>query len=282
MSIIKGIEVAKKMMAEMEPRIAALKDRGIEPQATIIRVGAKEEDLAYERMAIKKMETLGMKVSCLQLEETISQEDFEVAVAEVNDNPLVHGILLFRPLPKHLDETPVLECINPLKDADGICPANLYKVMVGDKTGFAPCTAEAALAMIDHMGIDLTGKRVVVVGRSLVVGKPFVFLALNRNATVTVCHTRTKDLAAECQNADVIVVAVGRSGLLTGEHLKEGAVVVDVGINVDEEGNMTGDVDFASAEPKCEFITPVPGGVGSVTTTMLAEHVIRGAELLTR
>ena len=188
------------------------------------------------------------------------------------------GILLLRPLPKHIDEKEVERRINPKKDIDGISPYNMAKVYAGEKDGFAPCTAEAVLEMLDFAGIDLTGKRVTVIGRSLVIGKPVAQLLMGKNATVTVCHTRTKEIESRCAEAEVLVAAAGSPKMVTPSYVKEGAIVIDVGINVDSNGNLCGDVDFDSVASHTSIITPVPGGVGSVTTSVLAKHVLRAAK----
>lgn len=257
-----------------------LKDRGILPSLTIVRVGARPDDLAYERGARKRMEMIGIECKVVELPETITQAEFEKTFFKINEDPKVHGILLFRPLPGHLDEGPVVSRINPLKDVDCMCPVNIAKVFSGDETGHAPCTPEAVMEMLDYYKIDPKGKKVTVIGRSMVVGKPLSMMLLKRHATVTICHTRTKDLTATCREAEILVAAAGKARMVTADMVGDGAVVVDVGINVDDKGNLCGDVDFEAAEPVTSYISPVPRGVGSVTSSVLAKHVLKAAEYL--
>ena len=275
-----GAEVAKAMKERIISRGDRLKQEGIIPCLTIIRIGERPDDLSYERGAKKRMELTGIECRVKELPEDISQEEFEGEFRKVNADETVHGILLFRPLPAHLDEEPVRKMINPYKDVDCMSDVNLAKVFAGDQSGFAPCTAEAVMEMLEHYGIDVCGKKVTVVGRSMVVGRPLAMLMLQKNATVTVCHTRTAELAETCRNADILVAAAGRAKMITSDMIGEGASVADVGINADAEGKMCGDVDYEGALEKASFISPVPRGVGSVTTSVLALHVIKAAEYL--
>lgn len=278
--LMKGADVAKTMKEELTAEARRLKDRGILPSLTIVRVGARPDDLAYERGARKRMEMIGIECKVVELPETITQAEFEKTFFKINEDPKVHGILLFRPLPGHLDEGPVVSRINPLKDVDCMCPVNIAKVFSGDETGHAPCTPEAVMEMLDYYKIDPRGKKVTVIGRSMVVGKPLSMLLLKRHATVTICHTRTKDLSATCREAEILVAAAGKARMVTADMIGDGAVVVDVGINVDAKGNLCGDVDFNAAEPVTSYISPVPRGVGSVTSSVLAKHVLKAAEYL--
>lgn len=275
--VMKGSEVAKAMKETLIRKTEVLKEKGVSPCLTIIRVGERPDDLAYERGAKKRMELSGIECRVRELPENIGQKDFEREFAKINEDPSVHGILLFRPLPSHLDEEPVRASIHPYKDVDCMSDTNIAKVFSGDETGFAPCTAEAVIEMLEHFHIDLTGKKVTVVGRSMVVGRPLSMLLLRRNATVTICHTRTADLAGECRSAQILVAAAGKAKMITGDMVGTDTVVVDVGINVDENGDLCGDVEFSGAQEKASYISPVPGGVGSVTTSVLAAHVLRGA-----
>ena len=275
--LMKGADVANAMKEVLINKVESLKEKGVNPCLTIVRVGNRPDDLSYERGAKKRMETIGIECRILELPEDIQQEDFEKEFAAVNDDPTVHGILLFRPLPNHLDEEPVIASVNPEKDMDCMSPVNMAKIFAGDENGYAPCTAEAVIEMFAHYGIDLTGKRVTVVGRSMVVGKPLAMMLLKKNATITVCHTRTADLPETCRNAEILVAAAGKAKMITADMVGEGAVVADVGINVDESGNLCGDVDFEAVEPKASYISPVPRGVGSITTSVLAKHVVRAA-----
>ncbi len=278
--IMKGSEVVAAMKEELLHEGEELARQGIIPQAGIVRVGARPDDLAYERGARKRMEAVGIRGVVTELPEDISQAAFQQAFAAVNDDPATHGILLFRPLPKHLDEEPVRTMINPVKDIDGMSPINMAKVFSGDESGFAPCTPEAVMDVLAHYNIELKGKRVTVVGRSMVVGKPLAMLLLKQHATVTICHTRTVDLPGTCRNAEVLIAAAGKARMITADFVAPGAVVVDVGINVDEAGNLCGDVDYEAVAPLAASITPVPGGVGTVTSSVLASHVIRAARKL--
>lgn len=257
-----------------------MEKKDLVPNLTIIRVGAREDDLAYERGAKKRMELTGIDCKVVELAEDISQEELEEKFGQINADPKVHGILLFRPLPKHLNEDPLRMMINPYKDVDGMSPVNMAKVFSGDTSGHAPCTAEAVMEMLDYYQIDLTGKKVAIVGRSMVVGRPLAMLMLKKNATVTICHTRTKDLPGTLREAEVLVAAAGKARMITGDMVGEGAIVADVGINVDQNGNLCGDVDYEAAEKKAAYISPVPRGVGSVTTSVLAKHVLKSVELL--
>lgn len=278
--LMKGADVAKTMKEDLTGEARRLKDRGNLPSLTIVRVGARPDDLAYERGARKRMEMIGIECKVVELPETITQAEFEKTFFKINEDPKVHGILLFRPLPGHLDEGPVVSRINPLKDVDCMCPVNIAKVFSGDETGHAPCTPEAVMEMLDYYKIDPRGKKVTVIGRSMVVGKPLSMLLLKRHATVTICHTRTKDLSATCREAEILVAAAGKARMVTADMIGDGAVVVDVGINVDAKGNLCGDVDFNAAEPVTSYISPVPRGVGSVTSSVLAKHVLKAAEYL--
>jgi methylenetetrahydrofolate dehydrogenase (NADP+)/methenyltetrahydrofolate cyclohydrolase len=238
---------------------------------------AKPDDLAYERGAVKRCEGLGIKCVVNEYPENTGQEDLIREIQKINADKSVHGILLFRPLPKHLDINVIKHIISPEKDIDCLNPVNVAKVFEGDETGFAPCTPAAVVEMLDYFKIDVTGKRVVIIGRSLVVGKPLSMLLLKKNATVTVCHTKTRDIEKICKSAEILIAAAGAARMVTAEHVSPGQVVVDVGINVDENGNLCGDVDFDAVEKIVDFITPVPKGVGTVTSSVLAKHVIKAA-----
>lgn len=279
-TVMRGTDVAKAMKEELIKAVSRLRSDGICPCLGMIRVGARPDDLAYERGARKRMELTGIDCRVFELPEDIGQEEFEKAFARVNDDPEIHGILLLRPLPGHLDEEPVKAMIHPFKDVDCMCEANIAKIFAGDETGYAPCTPQAVLEMLDYYGIEPEGRKVTVVGRSMVAGKPLAMLLLKRNATVTICHTRTKDLAEACREAEILIAAAGKARMITADMVRKEAVVVDVGINVDEEGNMCGDVDYEAAAQKAAYISPVPGGVGSITSSVLAEHVVRAAESL--
>ncbi len=277
--IMKGTEVARAMKEQLKQETEQLRAQGVFPQLTIMRVGARPDDLAYERGARKRMELVGIECNVVELPEQISRQELEEAVRKVNGDPKVHGILLFRPLPPHLNEEAVIHLVDPAKDVDGMTPENIAKVFSGDDSGFAPCTPQAVIRMLEYYGIELQGKRVTVIGRSMVVGKPLSMLLLKKHATVTICHTRTVDLQETCRNAEILIAAAGSARMVTEEMAGTGAVVVDVGINVDPSGQLCGDVDFDAVEKKASYVSPVPGGVGSVTSSVLAEHVIKAAKM---
>lgn len=276
METLKGLPVANaindRIMETMKTWTGRL------PHLAIIRVGERPDDMSYERGATKKMEKVGFDCTSYTFPADIDNETFQKEFDRINEDDNIDGILLLRPLPKHLDEQAVVNRINPRKDLDGISPANMAKVYAGDETGFAPCTAEAVIEMLDYAGVDLKGKRVAVVGRSLVIGKPVAMLLMKKNATITVCHTKTVDMAGTCRNAEVVVAAAGVARMIDSSYVSDGAVVIDVGINVDEEGNLCGDVNFDDISTKASIATPVPGGVGSVTTSVLAKHLLAAAQ----
>lgn len=278
MTVLKGIEVAKAINEEIKNEMTTWGEKPL-PKLAIIRVGEKPDDMAYERGAMKKMEKVGFLVSSYIYKEDISNEEFLQEFQKINNDPSVDGILLLKPLPKQIDEKEVERRIDPRKDLDGISPYNMAKVYAGEKDGFAPCTAEAVIEMLDYAKVDLTGKRVTVIGRSLVIGKPVAQLLIRKNATVTTCHTRTKDMPARCKEAEILIAAAGVAKMVTSDYVSENAVVIDVGINVDSDGNLCGDVDFDSVAEHTSLITPVPGGVGSVTTSVLAKHLLRAAQM---
>lgn len=276
---MRGAPVAKALGAKLAERVGRLADEGVVPTLAIIRVGDRPDDLTYERAATKRCEGLGMAVRRVVLHQGCAQEELLGAIREANSDPSVHGCLLFRPLPEHLDEVQACEELAFQKDVDGVTRASSFGVYASQSLGFSPCTAEACVCLLDHYDVALDGARVTVVGRSLVIGRPVAMLLQARDATVTLCHSHTVDLAGACREADVIVVATGRPNTLRPEHVRPGQVVVDVGINWDEENQrLVGDVDFEGVAPIVRAITPVPRGVGSVTTAVLAEHVVRAAE----
>lgn len=274
----KGAPVAQALTERLATRADELKARGIIPTLAIVRVGERPEDLSYERGALKRCEKVGIRVKQFTLPEGSSHGDLLAVIEQINGDREIHGCLLFRPLPPHMDEAVICAALDPAKDVDGITAGSLASVFTGSGAGYPPCTAQACMEILDYYGCDLTGKRAVVVGRSLVVGKPLSMLLLGKNATVTLCHTRTADLAAECRRAEVLIAAAGRANMISRDHLASGQLVLDVGINVDENGNLVGDVDFAAADEIVGAVTPVPGGVGAVTTSVLAAHVLQAAE----
>ena len=277
-TILKGAAVTAALNQSLTDRTSALKEKGILPTLAIVRVGERGDDISYEKGAIKRCEKIGVGVKQFLLPADVPEETLLATIEEINADPAIHGCLLFRPLPGHIDGERIRRALAPQKDVDGITDGSLAGVFSGSGEGYPPCTAQACMEILDHYGYPLQGKKAVVVGRSLVVGKPAAMLLLQKNATVTVCHTRTADMPALCREAEVLIVAAGKAGVVGKEYLSPGQVVIDVGIHVLEDGKLTGDVKFEEAEPIVEAITPVPGGVGTVTTSVLVKHVVEAAE----
>ncbi|NOY70096.1 MAG: bifunctional 5,10-methylenetetrahydrofolate dehydrogenase/5,10-methenyltetrahydrofolate cyclohydrolase [Deltaproteobacteria bacterium] len=279
--VLKGKPVADAIKAELTKKVGDLKAKGIAPKLGIIRVGARPDDLFYEGGAKKTCIAVGMDSQVFEYPENIDQAAFEAAVIEVGAKKDVNGILMFSPLPKHLDERKIRTLIPVEKDVDCLTLGGAAKVFTDDATGFPPCTPTACMEMLHHYGITLKGKRCVVVGRSMVVGKPLSMLLLREHGTVTICHSRTQDLPGVCREAEILIAAVGRAKMINADFVKPGQIVIDVGINADPDnpGKYCGDVDFASVEPVVEKITPVPAGVGSVTTSVLCKQTIMACEL---
>lgn len=249
------------------------------PKLAIVRVRENPDDMSYERGATKKLKSFGLDVASYVFPQDISDEDFKNAFKDINEDDEVTGILLLRPLPRTINEKDIENMIDPKKDLDGISPINIAKVFAGDTTGFSPCTAEAVIEVLKAYDIELTGKRVTVVGRSMVVGKPVSMLLLKENATVTMTHTRTVDLKKTCSDAEIVIAAAGRAKMLNSDYCGQDAVMIDVGINVDDNGKLCGDVDYSTLDGKASAATPVPGGVGTITTAVLAKHLIQAAKM---
>lgn len=277
--LIKGKPVADKIKEKLKKEVAELKEKGITPKLAIIRVGDDPGDMAYERGAIKTMVSVNIETDVRVLPKDISQDEFIKELKSINDDKSVHGILILRPLPDQLDESVIKNVIAPEKDVDCFSPVNVAKVFEGDETGFPPCTPSAVMEILKHYEIPLKGKNAVVIGRSMIVGKPAAMLLLKEHATVTICHSRTKDLPKVASGAELLVVGIGRAKMIDSSYIREGAVVIDVGINVDEDGKLCGDVDTDDCVDKASMITPVPGGVGSVTTSVLAKHVVKACKM---
>ena len=275
MITLKGAEVSAKIKEQVQGMLEKLD--GSIPTLAIVRVGERPDDLSYERGAMKKMAAFGLESRSWAFPEDIGNEEFLEEFRKINDDPEVTGILVLRPLPKQICEKDIENMISPDKDLDGICPVNIAKVFAGDVSGFAPCTAEAVVETLKANDIEIAGKRAVIVGRSMVVGKPLAMLLMKENATVTVCHTKTADLPGTCRGGEILVAAAGRAKMLNEDYIGPGAAVIDVGINVDEDGKLCGDVDFESIKDKAAMATPVPGGVGAVTTAVLAKHLVQAA-----
>ena len=287
--LLLGKEVTDALNANLQTRTAALREKGVTPTLGIIRVGENPSDLSYEKGAVKRAELVGVNVVKCVLPEDATKADVLAAIDKVNADDSIHGVLMFRPLPKHLkaDQTEICNRLDPKKDVDCMTDLSNAGVFEGrSDLGFAPCTPAACMEILDYYGIDCKGKNAVVIGRSLVVGKPAAMMLMGKNATVTVCHTKTVNTAEIARNADILVSAAGVLGSLTKEYVRPGQVVIDVSINWDAEkpnakggkGAIAGDAKFEEVEPIVEAITPVPGGVGSVTTSVLMKHVVEAAE----
>jgi len=281
--ILKGKPVADAIKAELAPKVAELKARGISPKLGIIRVGARPDDLFYEGGAKKTCAAVGMDCEIFEYPEAIAQEALEKAVAGVGAKKDVHGILMFFPLPKHLDGRVIREMIPVEKDVDCLTTGGAAKIFTDDPTGLPPCTPTACMEMLHYYKIPIKGKKCTVVGRSLVVGKPVAMLLLREHATVTICHSRTENLPAVCKDSEILIAAVGRAKMVKGDFVKPGQIVIDVGINADPDnpGQYCGDVDFAGVEPIVARISPVPAGVGSVTTSVLCKQTLMACEMQT-
>ena len=279
--IMKGAPVAKKIQENLEEEVAELKKNGKVPSMTFIRVGRREDDLVYQRSAQKRMDKIGIKYNVLEIDENAPEEEVIEKIREVNADPSVDGILLFRPLPHHLHEEILKNCIDPQKDVDGMRDENISKIFDGNAMGFAPCTAEAVVELLDYYGIEAAGKNAVIIGRSRVIGKPVSMLLLTKDATITICHRKTENLKQICKSADILVVAAGCKNIVTEEMVSDKCYVIDVGINVNTDGEICGDVEYDVLKNKVAGITPVPGGVGGITTAILANHVVRAAKGMT-
>lgn len=283
--ILSGKQVAEAMTAKVRARADHLSGQGLVPKLVIVRLGEDPSDLAYERGALKRAEAAGVLAERIVLGEETSKEELTGTLRRLSGDETVHGVLLFRPLPAHLKaaEREIVNALDPAKDVDGMTSLSCAGVYEGAPLGFPPCTAQAVIEMLDYYDIQLKGTRAAVIGRSLVIGRPVAMLLMARNATVTICHTRTKDVPAVTREADLIVTAAGKLGMLNAAYVREGQTVIDVSVNYDPEkndgnGGFAGDAVFDEVEPAAAAITPVPGGVGAVTTSVLMEHVVRSAE----
>ena len=276
--ILKGAPVVAAMNEANAARCAALQARGIRPTLAVVRVGSREDDLSYEKGVLTRCGKVGVEVRQFLLPADAAQAQLLEVIGQINADPGIHGCLLFRPLPAQFDDRTIRAALAPEKDIDGITDGSLAGVFTNTAIGYPPCTAQACLEILKYYQIPLSGRRAVVVGRSLVVGKPAAMMLDRENATVTLCNSRTQDLPALCREADIVVVAMGKAGAVDAGFLRAGQVVVDVGIHVNAEGKLCGDVQYAEAEPVVEAITPVPGGVGTVTTSVLVGHVVEAAE----
>ncbi|MDO4746671.1 MAG: tetrahydrofolate dehydrogenase/cyclohydrolase catalytic domain-containing protein [Bacillota bacterium] len=284
--LLKGKPVADRITQDVAEKAAKLRASGIVPTLAIVRLGEDPGDLSYEKGAMKRASEAGVEVKSIVFPRDAAQEDLIAEIEKLNEDDSVHGVLMFRPLPKHIDEKAVCEVLDPAKDIDGITSGSLAGIFMDSEVGYPPCTAAACIELLDHYGIELAGKKVTVMGRSLVIGKPVAMMAMRKNATVTVCHSRTaaEDFAAAGAGADIVIAAIGKAKMINESMLGDGQTIIDVGINMDENGKLCGDVAFDREQPdagigaRAETITPVPGGVGSVTTAVLMKHVIEAAK----
>jgi len=277
MAVLDCREAAKSIKAEIAQAVLTLADNGKTPKLGIIRVGERPEDVSYEKGIVRNCEGLGIDYEVIVLPEDTCSESFMEKLNSANRNENIDGILVFRPLSKHIDEDKVRYAISPLKDIDCMNPYNLAKVFEGDSSGFYPCTPAAVMEIIKYFGINLKGQNTAVIGRSMVVGKPLSMMLLKENATVTICHSKTKDIKSIVSRADIVIAALGKARSIGADYIKPGAIVIDVGVNRAPEGGICGDVDFDKVVDIASQITPVPGGVGSITTLMLLKHVVEAA-----
>lgn len=275
--LLSGKEVAAWMQQRSKEAVEKLRENGVAPCLAIFRVGENKSDLSYEKGLLKSCQSLDILCERKAFPEDVAQEELLRNIARANEDPRIHGILVFRPLPAHIDQAQVENAVNPEKDVDGMTAASMAHAFTGGGPGFLPCTPQACMEILDYYQIDCKGKKAAVIGRSLVVGKPAAMMLVEKNATVTICHSKTENLREEVRDADIVLAAVGRAGFLDGSYFSPGQIVLDVGIHVNAQGKLCGDVDQTGAEAVVEAITPVPGGVGSVTTSVLLEHVVKAA-----
>ena len=289
--LLKGKPVADRITIETAEKAAKLRAQGVVPTLAIVRLGEDPGDISYEKGATKRAAEVGVDVRNVVLPRDAEQDELVAEIKKLNADDSIHGVLLFRPLPKHMDEKAVCEVLDPEKDIDGITSGSLAGIFMDSQVGYPPCTAAACMEILDHYGYGLSGKKVTVMGRSLVIGKPVAMMAMRKNATVTICHSRTspEDFVAAGAGADIVIAAIGKARMIKEEMLGDGQVIIDVGINMDENGKLCGDVDFDKAlvaedgtccegiGARAAAITPAPGGVGSVTTAVLMKHVVEAS-----
>ena len=275
-----GKPVVEHLRGNIKARVAELKERNIVPTILIIRVGNKEDDVFYERSILKNCSLLGIEGRVKELPKNVSMGELIKIIEDANDDENIHGIMMFRPLPEHLNQKEILEKINPKKDIDGMTPVNLEKIFEGDDSGFSPCTPKAVIEMLKYYDIPLQGSNVVVAGRSQVVGKPLAMLLLKENATVTICHSKTKNMSSITSKADVVVAAIGKAKFMGEEYFTKSSIVIDVGVNDDGNGKICGDVDYDNTFGKVKALSPPTGGVGTITTTILLEQAVKACEML--
>lgn len=277
--ILKGAPVAAALDEKTKTKVLALEQKGICPRLAILRVGERPDDMAYERAAVKRCEKVGVQVRRIILPEDVSQAELISEIEKLNADSGVHGVLMFRPLPKSLDEKAACLALDPRKDIDGITVGSMSRVFSGSGDGFSPCTAQSVMEILNYYGVEISGRRATVIGRSLVIGRPAAMLLMAANATVTICHSKTEDMPSVVRDADIVVAAIGKGEAIGAEHLRAGQTVIDVGMNWSEEKQkFVGDVRLDEAEQTVRAVTPVPGGVGSVTTSVLVSHVVEVAD----
>lgn len=277
MQELRGMPVVKSMLVKIKEDVESLKKNNITPTLAVVRVGDRADDLAYERGIKKRFSQADAQVKIVNLPIECTQAEIEDTVKKLNNDNDIHGILIFRPLPKHLSEDSLKKLIAKEKDVDCLGDMGYASLFIGDHSAYPPCTPQAVIELLDYYGIDVCGKKITVVGRSLVVGKPLMVLLLEKNSTVTVCHTKTVDLEKECKKADIIIAAAGCAKMITKEFVSENQTVIDVGINMDGD-TLCGDVDYENVSPTVNAITPVPGGVGTITTAVLLKHTVKSAK----
>lgn len=275
--VLKGNVVAKEIKEQMKIKLSEMEKQGKYPTLGIVRLGSNPGDISYEKSIIKACDAIGIKAIVYEEDTSLDTEGLVSLLEKLNNDSEISGILIFRPLPKHIDEEAIKNAISPDKDVDCMHPLNLEKIFEGDLTGFSPATPKAALDILLFNNIDLEGKNVVIINRSMVVGKPLAMMLLEENATVTICHSRTKDLASITKRADVVVTALGKPKFFDEKYFNENSIIIDVGVGMDSEGKLSGDVDYDKVFDHVKMITPVPGGVGSVTTTILLNQVVLAA-----
>lgn len=276
--ILKGKPVADAITEDIRNRSDILREKGKIPTLAIVRVGENPADMAYERGSMKRSEKAGVYVERILLPEDVNTEQLVATVEKLNEDDAIDGVLIFSPLPKHIDEDKVRNILAAEKDVDGIGDRAMAGVYSGQSIGYSPCTAQACIEILKHYNIPIKGKKATIIGRSLIIGKPVAMMLMKEHATITVCHTRTENIQKEAQAGDIVIAAAGRAKMIDQSYMTDKQVIIDVGINEDEDGNMCGDVDFDAAEKIVKGITPVPGGVGSVTTSILMKHVVEAAE----
>ena len=276
--VLKGKPVADAIVAEVTERVADMKQEGITPCLAVVRMGEEPGDVAYENSVIKKAGTLGIAVERYCLAREASQQELLAVIEEINTKKEIHGALLFRPFPKQIDDLVVRSSLLPQKDMDGISQGSLAGVFTATAVGYPPCTAQACMEMLSHYGIVPKGKRAVVIGRSLVIGRPVAMLLMHKNATVTICHTKTQEVAKIAKEADIVIASAGSAAMVTKEFAREGQVILDVGVNAGPNGSIVGDVATEEVMGVTGSLSPVPGGVGAVTTAQLMKHVVLAAE----